>query len=236
MAIETGRAPDRRVRLAAKPGQKDLVYGPPREENIMFPLHPSNPGSPNGMVWPYTPNITYQQSVNYNSYDLTHVNQAPQAYNNTETLALEVVGDFTVQNDWEGRYLLACMHFLSTVSKIQYGINSDNPGAPPPVLHFSAYGNLMFDRLPMVVRSFNIALTPDVDYVRVTLPSDQVFLNVPNTNDLIPQRRGNEAWLPSKVNISASLLYSPSPQKVVNEFDWQAFRNGSLLRNRGGFR
>jgi hypothetical protein len=228
-------AQDQRVRLAAKPLQNDLVYGAASPSNIMYPLHPSNPGSPGGMIWPYTPNITYQQNVQYDEYDLTHVNQTPQAYKKTDTLALEVVGDFTVQNDWEGRYLLACMHFLSTVTKIQFGINSRTPGTPPPVLHFSAYGNLMFDRLPVVVRSFNVALTPDVDYVKVSLSSEQVFLNVPITGDLVPQRRGNEAWLPSKVNISASLVYNPAPQRQVNEFNWQSFRDGSLLR-RGGFR
>jgi hypothetical protein len=236
MVGQTGRAPDRRVRLAAKPSQKNLVYGEPIPTNIMYPLHPNAGGSPNGMIWPYTPNVTYQQNVQYDEYDLTHVNQSPQSYKKTDTLTIEVVGDFTVQNDWEGRYVLACMHFLSTVTKIQYGINSDNPGTPPPVLHFSAYGNLMFDRIPVVVKSFNIALTPDVDYVRVTLPTEQVFLAIPNTQDLIPQRRGNEAWIPSKVVISASLAYNPAPQRVVNEFNWQSFRDGSLLRNRGGYR
>ena len=225
---------DRRVRLAAKPLQRNLVYGDPTPANVMYQLHPSTGGSPGGMIWPYTPNITYSQNVDYNPYDLTHTNQSPQAYTKTETLALEIVGDFTAQNSWEARYTLGCIHFLSTVTKSEFGINSDNPGAPPPVLHFSGHGNMLFDRLPVLVRSFNVAFTTDVDYVQANLDEVESLSTLPDLNFGI-QRAGNEAWIPSKISISASIIYSPSPQRQVNQFDWQAFRDGSLIK-RGGFR
>lgn len=126
----------------------------------------------NGMVFPYQPTINYQQDVSYSTVDLVHVNQELYAYTRTNAVKLTVQGQFTVQNQKEGIYALACIHFLRTVTKMYFG-SSPNPGTPPPVLLFDAYGKYMFNQLPVIVTTFTVGLPNDVDYVPVDLSEIQ---------------------------------------------------------------
>lgn len=229
--------PDRRARLHARPQQRELVYGPANKNNLMYPLHPDSNGGPHGMIWPYTPTITYNQAVEYNDYGLTHVNQTPKAFTKTQNLQLEVSGDFTAQNQWEARYMFSCLHFLRTVTKMEYGRQSQSPGAPPPILLFSAHGDLMFDRLPVIIENFNIQLTENVDYVRVPIGGTNDFglqspgARFPNS----PQGSTHEAWVPSMTTISVTLTYQLPPRKWVREFNYDKFKTGELLKGGGGW-
>lgn len=165
----------RRVRLRPKPGATYQIYG---SGGLLAPLRDTN-----GMVFPYQPTINYQQDVTYSAVELVHVNQELYAYTKTNAVKLTVQGQFTVQNQKEGLYALACIHFLRTVTKMYFGASS-NPGTPPPVLLFDAYGRFMFNQLPVIVTSFTVGLPNDVDYVPVDLSevSQQgSAVNGPNT-------------------------------------------------------
>lgn len=169
-------AAGRRVRLRPKPKASSDIYG---AGGLLTPLRNTN-----GLVFPYQPTITYQQDVNYSSIDLVHVNQELYAYTRTNAVKLTVQGQFTVQNQKEGIYALACIHFLRTVTKMYFGASS-NPGTPPPVLLFDAYGKYMFNQLPVIVTSFSVGLPNDVDYVPVDLsevPQQGSAVNGPNTD------------------------------------------------------
>lgn len=166
----------RRVRLRPKPDAVNLIYGD--SGGLLAPLR-----STNGMVFPYQPTINYQQDVTYSAVELVHVNQELYAYTKTNAVKLTVQGQFTVQNQQEGLYALGCIHFLRTVTKMYFGASS-NPGTPPPVLLFDAYGQYMFNQLPVIVTSFTVGLPNDVDYVPVDLSevSQQgSSVNGPNT-------------------------------------------------------
>jgi hypothetical protein len=161
------------------------IYG---SGGLLAPLRNTN-----GLVFPYQPTITYQQDVNYSSVDLVHVNQELYAYTRTNAVKLTIQGQFTVQNQKEGIYAIACIHFLRTVTKMYFGASS-NPGTPPPVLLFDAYGKYMFNQLPVIVTSFSVGLPNDVDYVPVDLsdvPQQGSAVNGPNTNKTTSQERNS---------------------------------------------
>jgi len=148
----------RRVRLRPKPGGAQTIYG----NGILKQLK-----STNGMVWPYQPTIQYSQEVAYTDIAVVHTNQDMLAYSKTHSVKLTVDGQFTVQNQTEGLYAMACIHFLRTVTKMDFGRGSETRGTPPPVLLFDAYGRFMFDSVPVVVTNFGVTLPNDVDYVPV---------------------------------------------------------------------
>lgn len=162
-------AQGRRVRLRPKPSASAInsIYG---GNGLLTPLRATN-----GMVWPYQPTISWSQSVIYEPMDMVHVNQEIMAYNRTPAAKFTVTGDWSVQNQQEGLYALACIHFLRSVTKMYFGENDPNAGTPPPVLQFDAYGQYMFNQLPVIVTLYSVGLPNDVDYVPVDLANAQTY-------------------------------------------------------------
>lgn len=174
--------------------------------NILQPL-----AATNGMVFPYTPDsLSYSQQIDYNTYDPVHSNQEFLSYARTKAPNISLVGTFTVQNQQEALYSLACVHFLRAVSKMSFG-RSKNPGTPPPVLLFSAYGEYMFNDLPVILQGFTVDFGNQVDYVQV-----------PNSN----------TYIPTMFNISLQLIVQHTPNEVTN-FNLEEFRSGKLMKNGG---
>lgn len=175
-------AQGRRVRLRPKPAAAMQIYG---SNGLLQPLRQTN-----GMAWPYQPTITWNQTVTYSQMELVHTNQDIMAYVATPTPKFSVSGDFSVQNQQEGIYSLASIHFLRTVTKMYFGSTDPNAGTPPPVLLFDAYGQYMFNQLPVIVTSFSVTLPQDVDYVPVDLSyvqaysSSQTTTNIPGYSQL----------------------------------------------------
>jgi len=150
---------NRRVSLRPRPAAANRVLG----KGLLDPLRETN----NGMVWPYTPTINYQQDIDYQTISTVHTNQDFHVFARTPATSFSVDGQFTVQNQKEGRYALACIHFLRTMSKMHFGENDKDAGTPPPILLFNAYGPFVFNNLPVIVKSYIIGFPDDVDYVQV---------------------------------------------------------------------
>jgi hypothetical protein len=200
---------DFRVRLRAQPNTQTKVYGPNDSSNILSILHQTG-----GMFFPYTPTIAWSQAVEYTATSLIHSNQDYYAYKNTPSTTIDIQGQFSFQNQREGEYMLASMHFLRTVSKMYFGqSNPDLSGLPPPVLLLSGYGNYMFNDLPVIVKSHSYSLDAAVDYVTVTTA-------------------GGTARLPSLMNISVSLIVQHTPQDQRKNFDLDQFRTGAMMRGK----
>jgi hypothetical protein len=228
----------RRVRLRAKPAAINDVYG----SGIMAPLLRTN-----GMIFPYQPLITYSQDVMYSTTEMVHTNQDFQSYSRTPALRLGVEGEFTVQNQTEGLYALACIHLLRTASKMWFGGQSsqaiNRQGTPPPVLLFDAYGQYMFNALPVIITQFNVTLPKDVDYFPVNYIPNNSDTPVPNQdynffaniNQQYIKQGTTEgyAWIPSQFSIGVQLTVQNTPQRL-RTFDLGSFRDGDLLR-RGGW-
>ncbi len=196
---------DLRARLRAKPNSiaYSLLYEDPWGVNLQ------NYG---GMIWPYTPNITYNQDVQYDSLNAVHTNQEILAYSRTSAPAITVSGTFSSQTQLEARYNLACLHFLRLVTKMSFGA-SVNPqrGTPPPVLYFDAHGGGMFLNIPVVVKNFAITLPNDPDYVTVAASPQSKVTRVPALFD-----------------ISVSLTVQHTPRQL-REWSIEKFRSGGYI-------
>ena len=84
----------------------------------------------NGILFPYQPDITFSQSVNYSPYDMAHTNYTFNAYRNTPSPSIQMNAQFASVTDEEGRYTLACIHFLRSVSKMFFGIQRTQTNNP----------------------------------------------------------------------------------------------------------
>lgn len=151
---------NRRVSLRPKPAAASRVYG----NGLLKPLAETG-----GLVWPYTPTISYQHPIDYQTIATTHANQDFHVYAKTPAVKLQVSGEFSVQNQLEGQYALAAIHFLRTMAKMNFGENDVNAGTPPPVLLFSAYGAFVFGDTPVILNDFSVEFPDNVDYVQVSV-------------------------------------------------------------------
>jgi hypothetical protein len=149
---------DQRVKLDLPAGNRTFF-----KNKILEPLLGTQ-----GVVFPYTPQLVVTHSANYIATPITHANFQHHTYSNSDIAAIQIAGDFSVQNSTEGLYLLAVIHFFRTVTKMYFGNDNSAPGGtPPPILFLSAYGTNLFDRVPVVVTSFVSTFPADVDYVFV---------------------------------------------------------------------
>ena len=238
----------RRVRLRPKPAAVSTIYG----SGLINPLRNTN-----GLVWPYQPTITYAQDVSYTNIDLVHTNQELYAYTRTNAVKLSVDGQFSVQNQTEGVYALACIHFLQTVTKMYFGQTDPNAGTPPPILLFDAYGDYMFNQLPVIVTNFAVTFPNDIDYVPIDvsyLSTQQITTGATTENNattgqaataisiatnlaalgvgynyLEADQPSGSVWLPALFNISASLTVQNTPAVLRQSFNLDKFRSGQLM-------
>jgi hypothetical protein len=190
----------RRVRIRPKPQATSQIYG---DGGILQPLKQTN-----GLVFPYQPTIQYTQDTTYTSIDLVHTNQELYAFNRSNAVKLQIQGQFTTQSQEEGVYGLACIHFLRTVTKMSFGDTDRNAGTPPPVLLLDAYGQFMFNQLPVIVNSFSVGLPADVDYVPVDLSQTSISGTLAN----------------GKAASNASLI-----SKTASQTTWAIMANASRM-------
>lgn len=143
----------------------------------------------NGILFPYTPNISVAHQVEYSQYDLVHTNYQQNAYSKTRNPTIQVTGVFASQTPQEAQYTVGVMHFLRVASKMNFGANDPDAGTPPPVLTFSAYGAYNFHKVPVLLGSFNFIYEDGVDYVEVNTAGQTVQIPVMLTiaMDLLPQ-------------------------------------------------
>jgi len=79
--------------------------------------------------------------------------------------------DFTAQDTFEARYLLAVIHFFRSATKMFYG-QDQNPkaGTPPPLCYLYGFGEFQFNAHPLAIANFQYSLPSDVDYIRAGAP------------------------------------------------------------------
>jgi hypothetical protein len=212
-AVDTSS--DTRVRLRAMRNQETQIYGDPGDStNILSILHPSSDGT-DGLLFPYTPTISVSQNVDYKPIEMVHTNGDIAAYGHTPSVTLSVTGDFTVQNQREGRYALAVIHFLRTVSKMYFGeadAKTNLAGLPPPVLIFSGYGTYIFNNLPVILKSHSYS-----------------FDKAMNMSSFVTDQGVTK--LPTMFSIAMELQVQQTPQAMRKTFSLDAFRTGKLMRD-----
>lgn len=246
---------DWRVRLRLAPQSKYLYNAP--QPGILQPLTVTD-----GVIFPYTPTITTNYRANYTPYDLTHSNYKGYWYSSSAVEPITVTGTFTAQDTAEANYLLAVIHFFRSATKMFYGQDAER-GSPPPLCYLSGLGEYQFNEHSCVIQNFTYTLPADVDYIRagspgntgVNLTTRRDRQNVA-TNGIFgslnrlaaafltkgaipgppaPPTLGlnRPTYVPTKMEISITLLPVQSRQQVSKQFSVKEFANGNLLR--GGF-
>lgn len=174
---------DWRVRLRLAPNATYL-YKDPDGPGILQPLAVTD-----GVIFPYTPQITTGYKANYSSYDLTHSNYRGYFYQGSQVEDIQITATFTAQDSVEAAYLLAVIHFFRSVTKMFYGQDAQR-GAPPPLVYLQGLGEFQFNLAPCVVANFSYNLPNDVDYIRARSP------NINGTNLLQKRDRQSVATNP----------------------------------------
>lgn len=233
---------DKRLRIRSRAGAEGEVYGAAgNASNPMAMLHQTN-----GIIFPYTPTITYKQNPQWQSQDLTHSIQQYYYFTAVESAQISIGSRFTVQNNQEGRYLLAVWHFLRSYSKMHFGINDPKKGLPPPILLLDGYGSYVFNELPIIIQTWNIDFPADIDYVKVSTATGassnttNPTRNLPLPNTFTSGLEGisnrnvsagsDYAYLPASTNINITAVVQRPPNTLKREFNLQEFREGRLLK------
>lgn len=223
---------DRRARLRPKPGASTYVYGDVRNNGLLSILRQTN-----GLVFPNTPTISETHAVSYSQYSPTHSIAKFNSYDSTENVSLQVAGDFFVTNVTEAQYLLACIHFLRSVTKMDFGRTSKTAGTPPPVLLFSAYGNFMYNDVPVIIKAVNFTLEPDIDYIQVPLIGEKTDFkkDINEIRDFFNNLtvKSERVWVPQKLTISMTLEQQTTGEWLTNNFNLEEFKRGDLLTKGG---
>lgn len=236
IVVQGSKLLDQRVRISSMStvAAQDEVYGPADPANILFPLRQTN-----GLMFPYTPTVSISQDTTYSTADLEHSIYDILSYSKSSSASINVQGKFTVQNQREGEYLLAVIHFLRTVSKTYFGKSDANvfrdvadqtedatvrklredgkAGLPPPVLIFSGYGEMMFSNVRVVVKNYSFSLDENADMVPINL------------------RNGGLVYLPPVLSLSIGLGVQTNPDDLREDFSLAEFRTGDSLLSRKGW-
>ena len=216
---------DWRVRLQV-PDQSPLQKFFDFENNpLMKPLAESR-----GIFWPLTPAVVIQHSANYNALGQTHSNYPFQAYQNSQVDQMNIIGEFPVQNAEDAQHWVATVNFLRTATKMFFGADDGDglKGNPPPIMHLFGYGDHMFNRVPVVINSFNVELRPGIDYISTKQDSSPIRqLTGPDVGFYLNGTGESQSWAPTLSNISVLLtpIYS---RQSVKTFSMKKFVNGEL--------
>lgn len=213
----TGDGDDWRVRLSL----------PNRfaSEDIFRPLVITN-----GMVFPYTPTILIQHTASYDAMQPVHSNYPYLNYQQSQIEDIVITGDFFCENAKDAQYWGAMLHYLRTMTKMSYG-QSENAGAPPPVIFLNGYGDFVFPNVPVVIKNFTVDLPADVDYIKTQLDGEVI---VSGTTSVVGMYEGY-APVQSQVAVTVSPLYS---RAKTSNFSLNEFVKGGYLgrgQSGGGF-
>jgi|TARA_B100001094_G_scaffold315379_1_gene355313 hypothetical protein len=211
---------DWRARIRPKKGGEDWAYGlvdakGNEQSSILQPLKDRG-----GIVFPYTPNLYLQASVEYNEAAQHGSNYPFYTYINSRPPTLPLQGSWTANTTEEAQYLLAVFHFLRSVTKGFFGdtsVDAGTYGTPPPVMLFEYLGEYGFNKVPVVIRSYNFQFPDGVDYVPVKYKSST----------------GAETttYMPVETDIMIEMAPQYTYKKLRKKFDLQSFSSGRSYKD-----
>ena len=198
-------------RLRISVGEQSGIFYKATNAGILAPLTVTN-----GVIFPYTPQITVSYQNNYGAQTLTHSMQPSRSFQNSEVSAINITGTFTAQTPEEADYVLAVIHFFRSASKMYFGTADDKNriGAPPPVLFLNGFGQNYFPNVSTVLTSFVHNMGDDVDFT--TAGWDSV------------------TRVPTVSNIQITLIPQYSRTKMKS-FNLDSFARGELINGKGNF-
>ncbi len=181
---------DWRVRISLPPNSKfafrtgQPADGAPVEDigdGLMSFLRDKGLGT-DGVVFPYTPQITIAHNARYSEQALTHSNYKNFFYDGSDVSNIQITGIFTCQNSDEARYLMACIQFLRACTKMNFGLEDPAAGTPPTLVRLSGYGeHYIPGSLNCVVTQVSHSMPDDVDYIKYDLGVSYGWMPIQST-------------------------------------------------------
>ena len=88
-------------------------------------------------------------------------------------------------------------------------------GNPPPILHLFGYGDHMFNKVPVIINTFNVELKSGIDYI--STKQDQGGQYRQNVIDEVALTTGEQqTWAPTLSNISVLVTPIYSRDSIKN--------------------
>jgi len=165
-----------------------------------------------GVVWPYLPNITVSTKAEYNAVNPVHSNYTQYNYKNSVVEDIQISGEFSCETETDAAYWIAATTFFKTATKMFFG-QGDNAGNPPIVCNLTGYGASVFDRTPIIIKSFSVDLKDDVNYI-------------------LCDTYKTRTWVPvlSTISVTVAPVYS---RQMLRQFDIQDYARGRLAEANG---
>lgn len=154
-----------------------------------------------GILFPYTPSISYDSKATYATQQPMHTNYAQYFFQRSSVGPISITGKFTVQNEKDGTIFLAVQHLLRGLIKMPFGEDA-SAGSPPPVCRLDAFGDLMLSNVPVSVESFKFEFPDNVDYVAVGVNPNNAYLG--------------HSMVPTLCTLSLTLNVMYSRQEIQN--------------------
>ena len=165
-----------------------------------------------GIVFPYTPTISYEHKADYTDQKIMHSNYTQYFYQRSYVSPFTITGKFTVQNDGDAMAYLATVHLLRALTKMLYGgdAGDEMSGSPPPVCRLKAYGDYMLDGVPISITGVKFELPDTVDYYTL--------------GNQTPNRVFGRTTVPtmSSITVSCIPMYSRAEQQKFSVKSWLA--------------
>ncbi len=165
-----------------------------------------------GVVWPYLPNITVSTKADYSAISTTHSNYTNYAYKNSMVDDITISGEFSCETETDAAYWIAATTFFKTATKMFFG-QGEFAGNPPLICNLTGYGASIFDKVPVIVKSFSVDLKDDVNYVRCN-------------------SFGTNTWVPvlSTITVVVSPVYN---RQRLRQFSLQDYARGKTADSSG---
>lgn len=198
---------DWRARLRPKAGGVERFYGQiDSGDTLLRPLKESG-----GIVWQYTPTIFMSGSAEYSETLMQGMNYPINTFISSRPPDIPITSDFSANDIYEARYLLAIMSFLKICTKAAFGddaVARGTAGTPPPVLLFEYLGDHGFNKVPVVITNWSMQLPDNVDYVPVKVGTTTTYV-------------------PTLTNILINLKPQYTPHKLRRRFSVEGITSGA---------
>lgn len=173
-----------------------------------------------GIIFPYTPAISYDVKAEYTPVSLIHTNYNQQFYQRSTIGTINITAKFTVQNEKDAGVYLASIHLLKALTKMRMAGDS-NAGSPPPVCRLMGYGDYMLNNVPIAITSFRVDLPDSVDYFTLGKEKENSIYG----KETVPTI--------STFSINCIPMYSRNELQKFTVNDWLTQTKGSQFRNTG---
>jgi len=167
-----------------------------------------------GIVFPFTPQISYEHKADYTPLNPMHSNHPIYFYQRSSVTPITITGKFSVQNDDDAAIYISSVHLLRALTKMRHS-NEEGAGSPPPVCRLYGHGLFSLDNVPVAISNVRIEYPESVDYYTIgTTPRNNSRPNV------ITKFGQTSVPTLSTISVTCIPMYSRTEMQKFKVTDW----------------